>query len=97
MAAEGVALSDGEVRRMHQLIASGVAPMPLFDILTVKISEDVGFYVIAVPRSPNAPTRFCWTRNSGTRSATEAPLGTCRSQRCPRHTVTGSSGARHKG
>jgi|JI6StandDraft_1071083.scaffolds.fasta_scaffold07285_6 hypothetical protein len=55
VAAEGVALSDGEVRRMHQLIASGVAPMPLFDILTVKISEDVGFYVIAVPRSPNAP------------------------------------------
>ena len=38
VAAEGVALSDGEVRRMHQLIASGVAPMPLFDILSVNIS-----------------------------------------------------------
>ncbi|HEU4544490.1 MAG TPA: hypothetical protein VFR23_25395 [Jiangellaceae bacterium] len=43
---------------MRQIVASLTAGLPLFDILTVPSSSnaaDTGFFVIAVPRSPNAP------------------------------------------
>ncbi|MGC4750160.1 helix-turn-helix domain-containing protein [Micromonospora sp. DT201] len=61
--APGVAISDAEVARMRQSIASLVAPMPVVDILTVpepatNAGEDgtqQGFIVVAVPRSPGAP------------------------------------------
>jgi predicted HTH transcriptional regulator len=61
-AAPGVDLSDAEVSRMRQVVASLVAPMPVFDVFTVPDtargttpSTNRGFIVIAVPRSPNAP------------------------------------------
>ncbi|MBQ1009396.1 ATP-binding protein [Micromonospora sp. M51] len=61
--APGVAISDVEVARMRQVIASLVAPMPVVDILTVPepatdAGEDgiqQGFIVVAVPRSPGTP------------------------------------------
>lgn len=61
--APGVAISDAEVARMRQSIASLVAPMPVVDILTVPepatgVGDDdtqQGFIVVAVPRSPGAP------------------------------------------
>lgn len=65
----GVELSDAEVARMRQIVASRVAPMPDFDVLMVpdsvaaegeaavggESSTAHGFVVIAVPRSPSAP------------------------------------------
>jgi hypothetical protein len=52
-----VDLSDDETRRMRQVVASLVAPMPAVDINLVPQPESStkGFYVIAVPRSPSAP------------------------------------------
>lgn len=51
-----VDLSDDEKRRMQQIVASGVAPMPDFEILAVPGgTAGRGFYLIAVPRSPAAP------------------------------------------
>ena len=56
-AAPGVPLSDAEIGRMRQIVAPGVSPMPVFDILSIPDETDpsLGFYVIAVPGSPNAP------------------------------------------
>ncbi|MEQ7127434.1 ATP-binding protein [Actinopolymorpha sp. B11F2] len=56
-AAPGVALSDGETRRIRQIVASLVAPVPIFDIEPVEDPERAGrgFLLIAVPRSPSAP------------------------------------------
>jgi len=56
-AAPGVSLSDGEIGRMRQIVAPGVSPMPVFDILSIPDDTDpaLGFYVIAVPPSPSAP------------------------------------------
>ena len=56
-AAPGVDLSDEETRRMLQVVASLVAPMPVFDINLVPQADSTtrGYYVIAVPRSPSAP------------------------------------------
>ncbi|MEP7247901.1 MAG: ATP-binding protein [Gammaproteobacteria bacterium] len=55
--APGVDLSDAEQQRMRQIVASLVAPMPMFDIITVPDvgSTTHGYYVIAIPRSPSAP------------------------------------------
>ena len=69
-ATPGVELSDGEVARILTVVASLVAPMPAFDVLTVPeavaaqgepvmagrdTSTVRGFVVIAVPRSSSAP------------------------------------------
>lgn len=56
-AAPGVALSDGEVTRMLQVVASLTAPLPVFDIVPVEdpARPGTGFYLIAVPRSPRQP------------------------------------------
>ncbi|MGW0664888.1 AlbA family DNA-binding domain-containing protein [Streptodolium elevatio] len=55
-AAPGVALSDDENRRIRQVVAAGVSPLPRFDIVTVQGSApEHGFVLIAVPPSPNAP------------------------------------------
>jgi Schlafen, AlbA_2 len=56
-AAPGVPISDAEIRRMHQIVASLVAPLPAFDILAVPEpgKTDHGFLVVAVPPSPFAP------------------------------------------
>jgi hypothetical protein len=69
--APGVSVSDAEVARMRQVVASLVAPMPTFDVLTIidnaagppdggaegggRPTTQHGFLVIAVPRSPTAP------------------------------------------
>ena len=53
--APGVEISDAEVARVWQVVASGVAPMPTFDVLTVLRDGSNGFIVVAVPRSPQAP------------------------------------------
>ena len=55
-AAPLVALSDDEKRRMLQVIASGVSPLPHVAVLAVPgTNPDQGFYLLAVPRSPQAP------------------------------------------
>ncbi|MFJ5833963.1 helix-turn-helix domain-containing protein [Streptomyces sp. NPDC093089] len=56
-AAPGVELSDGEVGRIRQIVSSLVSPLPTFDVLPVPSPEQDhhGFFLIAVPRSPNAP------------------------------------------
>jgi len=52
-----VALSEAEVLRMRQIVTSNVAPVPRFDIHRVPESDGAttGFYLIAVPRSSDAP------------------------------------------
>lgn len=56
-AAPGVPISDDEIRRIHQITASHVAPLPIFDVLPVGNPAEPGhgFLVIAVPASPRAP------------------------------------------
>ncbi|MGV9362283.1 AlbA family DNA-binding domain-containing protein [Amycolatopsis sp. NPDC003731] len=56
----GIELSEAEVARMRQMIASRTAPMPIFEINAVPIArpadpERTGFYIISVPRSTSAP------------------------------------------
>jgi len=67
----GVKLSDGEVARIHQVVASLVAPLPAFDVFPIpatgttesetkndttgSASAPLGFLAIAIPRSPGAP------------------------------------------
>ncbi|MGP3989125.1 hypothetical protein [Streptomyces sp. 3N207] len=51
-----VELSDDEKRRMLQVVAAGVSPPPYIDVIA-RPGEDTarGFYLIAVPRSTQAP------------------------------------------
>jgi hypothetical protein len=66
--APGVSVSDKEVLRLRQIVASGVAPLPLIDIQIIAketrpsasespptVTPPTGFYLISVPRSPSAP------------------------------------------
>jgi hypothetical protein len=57
VAAPGVTISDGEIRRVHQIVADRVAPVPVLEVLPAPDPADPGrgFLVIAVPRSPRAP------------------------------------------
>lgn len=56
-AAPGVALSDAEERRIRQIVASHVVPLPVFDVVRVEdpARPGHGLVLIAVPRSPLAP------------------------------------------
>ncbi|MEU5934555.1 ATP-binding protein [Micromonospora sp. NPDC047187] len=69
-AAPGVAVSDAEIARMRQIVASLVSPMPVFDVFSIPKTIDAavptsaaggeaqsvqGYLVVAVPRSPSAP------------------------------------------
>lgn len=56
-AVPGVTISDDEIRRIHQIAAALVAPLPVFDVLPVGNPAEPGhgFLVIAVPPSPRAP------------------------------------------
>jgi Schlafen, AlbA_2 len=58
-AAPGVALSDGEVGRVRQVVASQVSPLPTLDVLQVEDPQrpKYGFLLLAVPRSPMDRTR----------------------------------------
>jgi hypothetical protein len=55
--APGVLVNDAEAARIRQTVASGVHPLPLFDLLTVEDSAQPGhgFLLIAVPRSVMFP------------------------------------------
>ncbi len=56
-AAPGVEISDAEISRIRQIIASLVAPLPAFEVLPSGDPSQPGrgFLVIAVPRSARAP------------------------------------------
>ena len=56
-ATPGVLLGDAERNRMLQTLASGVAPLPALDVMTVPSAGDSsrGWFVLAVPRSMRAP------------------------------------------
>lgn len=59
--APGVAVSDTEISRIYQVVASQVAPHSQLDVISMieetpnEKGESTGFLVIAVPRSPAAP------------------------------------------
>jgi hypothetical protein len=55
--APGVAISDQEINRIHQIVASGVNPLPRFDVRSVEDPDEPGhgFIIIAVPRSVMSP------------------------------------------
>jgi len=55
--APGVALTDAEQVRIRQIVASQLAPLPLFDVVPVADpgSPETGFLLLAVPRSVMAP------------------------------------------
>jgi Putative DNA-binding domain len=72
-AAPGVALSDAEERRIRQIVASHVVPLPVFDVVRV---EDPGrpghgLVLIAVPRNPLAP--HAWRPSLGSPSVPRWP------------------------
>jgi phosphoglycolate phosphatase-like HAD superfamily hydrolase len=79
-----VALSDDEVGRMHQVIASLTAPLPEFGIIPLEdpANPGTGFLLIAVPRSPRQPhsvlvgvsLRFPRRNGSTTRYLTESEV-----------------------
>jgi hypothetical protein len=56
-AVPGIALSDAEERRIRQIVASQVVPLPVFDVVRVEdpARPGHGLVLIAVPRSPLAP------------------------------------------
>jgi hypothetical protein len=56
-AAPGVPISDAEVRRIHQVVAALVAPMPVVEVVPVPggSSGEHGYLIIAVPMSPARP------------------------------------------
>lgn len=56
-ATPGVELGDSERNRMLQTLASGVAPLPALDVISVPSADDParGWFVLAVPRSTRAP------------------------------------------
>jgi hypothetical protein len=55
--APGVPLSDAEHRRIRQVVAAQVGPLPVFDIISVEdpSTPGHGFLMVAIPRSANAP------------------------------------------
>lgn len=52
-----VELGESRTSRMRMIIASGVAPVPEYDILEIESATDpgMGFTIVGVPRSPWAP------------------------------------------
>ena len=55
--APGIALSEADERRIRQIVALQVAPMPVIDVIRAEdpVWPGHGFVLIAVPRSPLAP------------------------------------------
>lgn len=57
-ATPGVEITDGEIGRIRQVVASLTAPMPHLDVIPVldpTLGEGRGFLVLAIPRSNLAP------------------------------------------
>lgn len=56
-ATPGVDLGDAERNRMLQTLASGVAPLPALDVISLPSTDDSarGWWVLAIPRSIRAP------------------------------------------
>lgn len=81
-----VAISDAETARMHQILASLTAPLPVFGIVPVErpTSPGMGFYLVAVPRSARQPhavivnegLRYPRSNGSTTRNLAEAEVAT---------------------
>jgi hypothetical protein len=90
----GVAISDGEVRRIRTIVGDLVSPGPAFDVLTVPQPgrPDHGFLVVAVPRSPLAPhavlvdraLRYPLRNGTTTRYLSEPEVATAYRQRIAR-------------
>lgn len=55
VSAPGVVLSDAEELRMRQILAGNLAPRCAVQIYRVERSPGLGFYVLEVARSPEAP------------------------------------------
>jgi hypothetical protein len=55
--APGVSVAEAEIRRMRQVAASLVVPLPVFDVLPIEdpMMPGRGFLIVAVTRSPLAP------------------------------------------
>jgi hypothetical protein len=95
-----VTISDGEIRRIHQIVAENVAPVPVVEVLPVSDPADPGrgFLVIAVPRSPRAPhavlvnegLRFPVRNGTTTRYMSEPEVATAYRERFAR--AQGQSG-----
>src|SRR5260370_21739102 len=90
-AAPGVTISDDEIRRIHQIAASLVAPLPVFDVLPVgnPVEPGHGLLVIAVPASPRAVTvneglRFPVRHGTTTRYLSEPEVATAYRERFSR-------------
>jgi hypothetical protein len=73
-----VTLSDGEVGRMRQIVASLSAPLPVFDIVPREdpANTNTGFYLIAVPALLQLTREgklrgTCWDRHGWRRDALE--------------------------
>lgn len=50
-----VALSDAEVRRMRQIVANGVSPIPEMEIVSIEERDGKGFLLVVVAASSRAP------------------------------------------
>ncbi len=55
--APGVSVTESETRRIRQIVASLVCPLPAFDVLPIEdpVTPGHGFLIIAVARGLNAP------------------------------------------
>ena len=91
-AAPGVEITDGEIGRIRQVVASLTAPMPHLDIIPVAdqaLGDGHGFLVIAVPRSTGAPhavlvndaLRYPRRNGATTRYLSEAEVATAYRER----------------
>jgi hypothetical protein len=91
-AAPGVALSDAEERRIRQIVAAQVVPLPVFDVVRVEdpAQPGHGLVLIAVPRSPLARMPSSSMTDCGTRAATAPRPGICPSLKWPPRTGSGS-------
>lgn len=89
--APGVSVAEAEIRRIRQVAASLVVPLPVFDVLPVEDPARLGhgFLIVAVTRSPLAPHAvlvnegFRFPRRNGatTRYLSEPEVATAYRQR----------------
>jgi hypothetical protein len=107
--APGVPLSDAETARIRQVVAALVAPVPMFDILTIPMNSDepsatntspesvVGFIVIAAPRSPQGRTQSLVNDTLRHPRRNGQPPGTCPNLKWRLRIMTGSQAGKPEG
>jgi Schlafen, AlbA_2 len=91
VSAPGVSVAEAEIRRIRQVAASLVVPLPVFDVLSIEdpATPGHGFLIVAVTRSPFAPHAvlvnegFRFPRRNGatTRYLSEPEVATAYRQR----------------